>query len=306
MTLVYLPEPAADGPTAYHIRFGSRPGGPATEFDGPMAALLARVRRGSTDPLALEVAEITKQFLEALELLDETDLAAESDFVKLATALLRIKARRMLPRLEPTSMPALEDLLADRSAALREGARYRSLIGHLRERLESRRAVWVRQPTLPPEETADSPDRDPLANDPAAFAGAPLDLLAVVEAFRRVVERARQRPPVRVPQRQVPLARMIRRMEKAVPPGARRDFVEVLLEIVEEQVARPHLVAAFLAVLELTRRGRLVVVQERIFGAISVEGRPGRSALDSRPNGPAASASPAGTGTAAEAGPAAS
>ena len=274
MTFVYLPENAPDGRTAYHIRFGAGSGEAPGEFDGPMELLLRRVRRGRTDPLALEVAAITGRFLEALEGLDETDLAAESDFVKLTTALLRIKARRMLPRLPPATIPVLPDLLADPAAALREGARYLRVSGHLRERLENRRAVWVRPPTPPPEGPPDAADPDPLGTrGPGPGGPPPLDLFAVVEAFRRVVERARSRPPVPVPQRQVPLSRMIRRMAEAVPPGTRRDFVEVLLEVVEERVSRPHLVAAFLAVLELTRRGRLVVLQEEMFGPISVEGR---------------------------------
>ena len=99
-----------------------------------------------------------------------------------------------------------------------------------------------------------------------------VDLFAVVEAFRRVVVRARSRPSVPLPERRVSMAVLIRRIERAVPPGGDQDFEDLLFEVIEGNVDRATLVAAFLAVLELARRRRISVGQSENFGPIRIAG----------------------------------
>ena len=106
------------------------------------------VREGQADPLRIEIASITRQYLETLELLEMLDLRVGSEFLKMATALLRIKARRLLPRPAPSSVGAEADPLAELEDRLRDYARYRDAARKLRESLEARRSVWVREPTL--------------------------------------------------------------------------------------------------------------------------------------------------------------
>ncbi len=267
---LYLSETAGTA-ADFHLRFGDRGADPRRAFDGPLEALLRRVRRGSADPLELEVSAITGQFLDLLEAIGEADLRAESEFVKLATALLRLKARRMLPELAPSEAAALDESLAQLEARLAEIALYRGAVGALRKRLEERRDVWVRPLPTPPISTDDAA---PAAARP--FAG--VDLVDVVEAFRRVVERARSRPPVPVPERRVSLRRLIQRMDRALAPGRRCLLEDLVAELLDGAAERAELVAAFLAVLELVRRGRIAVFQEQIFAPIEVEGKPAGAA----------------------------
>jgi len=65
----------------------------------------------------------------------------------------------------------------------------------------------------------------------------------------------------------------MRRIEEAVPPGARRDFEELLEAILLGQLERSAFIAAFLAVLELARGRRVSVVQDLDFGPIWIVGR---------------------------------
>ena len=68
------------------------------------------------------------------------------------------------------------------------------------------------------------------------------------------------------------MAVLIRRIETAVPPGFEQDFEELLFEVIEGNVDRGTLVAAFLAVLELARRRRISVGQDETFGPIRIAG----------------------------------
>ena len=227
------------------------------------------VREGEADPLRIEIGSITRQYLETLELFELLDLQVGSEFLKLATALLRIKARRLLPRRAPPGAGEDGDPIDALEDRLRDYARYQAAARRLRENLEARRSVWVREPSL-----------SLIAEKPAGAgeeaAGAPelldVDLFAVMEAFRRVVVRARSRPRVRLPERRVSMAVVIRRIEEAVPPGTEQDFEALLFEVIEGSVDRATLVAAFLAVLELARRRRISVGQGEVFGPIRVAG----------------------------------
>jgi len=269
--VLYQPETELGTPgQGFRIRFDGGEDSPAEAgFDGPLELLLRMVREGQADPLRIEIASITRQYLETLELLEMLDLRVGSEFLKMATALLRIKARRLLPRPVPAGAGTEADPLADLEDRLRDYARYRDAARKLKESLEARRSVWVREPALGLVESE-------VANG-GSVSAAPetllqVDLFAVVEAFRRVVVRARARPQVPLPERRISMAVLIRRIETAVPPGAEQDFEELLFEVIEGSVDRGTLVAAFLAILELARRRRISVGQDENFGPIRIAG----------------------------------
>ena len=266
-------DPEADGPAAVAWRIRLAPGaGVERGFDGPLELLLRMARDGRADPLRIRIAPVTRQYLEALEVMELLDLEVGSEFLKLATALLRIKAHRLVPRPVPPPSTAEDDPLARLEARLAEYARYRAAATRLRESLEGRRSVWSRPPLelLPIEDEADP------ASPVLGAQGAPLDLFAVVEAFRRVVARARARPAPPLPRRTIPVAELQTRFEAALPPGTVRDFEELLLDFIGPHLAgpaaRPALVAAFLALLELARQGRVSVLQNEAFGPIRIVG----------------------------------
>ena len=268
--VLYQPDTGFGGPgPGFHIRFDGGADAPAEAgFDGPLELLLRMVREGQVDPLRIEIASITRQYLETLELLEMLDLRVGSEFLKMATALLRIKARRLLPRPAPTVSGTDADPLAELEDRLRDYARYRSAARQLRESLEARRSVWVRQPSLGfVEDDTESDSEAAGAQDLLR-----VDLFAVVEAFRRVVVRARSRPAVPLPERRVSMKVLLQRIERAVPPGAEHNFEDLLFEVIQGNVDRATLVAAFLAVLELARRRRISVGQEENFGPILIAG----------------------------------
>ena len=269
--VLYQPETELGTPgQGFRIRFDGGEDSPAEAgFDGPLELLLRMVREGQADPLRIEIASITRQYLETLELLEMLDLRVGSEFLKMATALLRIKARRLLPRPVPAGAGTEADPLADLEDRLRDYARYRDAARKLKESLEARRSVWVREPALGLVES-EAANGDSVSAEPETLLQ--VDLFAVVEAFRRVVVRARARPQVPLPERRISMAVLIRRIETAVPPGVEQDFEELLFEVIEGSVDRGTLVAAFLAILELARRRRISVGQDENFGPIRIAG----------------------------------
>lgn len=67
-------------------------------FEGPLDLLLFFIKRDELDIYDIPISYITKQFLEYVNLLEELDLDVASEFILMASMLMSIKAKMMLPR----------------------------------------------------------------------------------------------------------------------------------------------------------------------------------------------------------------
>lgn len=70
-------------------------------FEGPLDLLLFFIRRDELDIYDIPISYITNQFLEYITLMEELDLDVASEFILMASMLMSIKAKMMLPQ-EPT------------------------------------------------------------------------------------------------------------------------------------------------------------------------------------------------------------
>ncbi|MTI88858.1 MAG: hypothetical protein FH748_12905 [Balneolaceae bacterium] len=69
-------------------------------FEGPLDLLLFFIKRDELDIYDIPISYITKEFLEYVHLLEELDLDVASEFILMASMLMAIKAKMMLPREE--------------------------------------------------------------------------------------------------------------------------------------------------------------------------------------------------------------
>lgn len=67
-------------------------------FEGPLDLLLFFIKRDELDIHDIPISYITQQFLEYIHLLEELDLDVASEFIYMASVLMAIKAKMMLPR----------------------------------------------------------------------------------------------------------------------------------------------------------------------------------------------------------------
>jgi len=68
-------------------------------FEGPLDLLLYLIRRQNLDILDIRVANITKQYVEYIELMQCANLELAGDYLEMAAILTEIKSRMLLPRL---------------------------------------------------------------------------------------------------------------------------------------------------------------------------------------------------------------
>lgn len=69
-------------------------------FEGPLDLLLFFIKRDELDIYDIPISYITEQFLDYIHFLDELDLSIASEFIYMASTLMAIKAKMMLPREE--------------------------------------------------------------------------------------------------------------------------------------------------------------------------------------------------------------
>src|SRR6058998_3051887 len=165
-------------------------------FAGPLDLLLHLIKKNEVNIHDIPIAMITAQYLDAIGLMQELNLDVAGEFLVMAATLIHIKSKMLLPR--PETAAGIEGEEEDpRDALVRrllEHQKYKAAAGLLHEREQVRAAQWLR-----PDERV------------AAIAGddyepeLEVDLFSLLTAFQAVVDRAKQRPKVLLPQAQLPI-----------------------------------------------------------------------------------------------------
>ncbi len=231
-------------------------------FDGPLDLLLTLIRRQCLDITTVALAQVTGQYLTYLANLEEIDSGALASFCEVASTLLLIKSRALLPASGPSVSEAEEDVdameLVERLRAYRQLHRVAEELGR-RERAGLR--VYTRvagppelAPALPPGEV-------------------PVDVL--VSAFEAAL--AQVGPPAEAPgdpslqPHAVQLADRLVQLRQLILERGRITFLQALGD---GRGDREFIIVSFLAVLELLRLRWLRAIQDELFGEIALELHP--------------------------------
>jgi len=230
------------------------------QFSGPMELLLHLLDEEELSVEGVQVARICDRYLAHLESLDKIDIDAAGEFLLMASTLMRMKSRSLLP---PEEQVLEDEELDPRFELVRQLIEYRRF-RRAAESLDLRAAEaalrFVRgmRPEvldLPPVPLEEAPI-EPTSADRlfAAFSR----LMRETDAGGYVVARD-----------DTPLEQHVLRLERILAPGMRATFSELFAE----RKTRAYAIGVFLALLELLKRGRIAVEQSQEFGEIWVEGR---------------------------------
>lgn len=219
-------------------------------FSGPLEALLNLIEERKLSISQVSLAEVTDAYLAYVEKLPQLPLGETAQFVLVASTLLLIKSRTLLPSLSLTeeereSVQELERRLA-RYALIRKAER-------------GLRKEWGKQPLL-------FAKRAPIT--PAVFSPAESSLTVIAEAARRLVSilpkgdvlaKAAIAPVLA-------LEDVIVNLKKRLSSAFKTSFSELT-----RSRGRDETIVYFLATLELVRAGSISVTQERLFEEMILE-----------------------------------
>jgi len=231
------------------------------QFSGPMELLLHLLDQEELSVEGIQVSRICDRYLEHLSGMAKIDIDAAGEFLLMASTLMRMKSRSLLP--------PEEQLLDDNEELDPRFELVRQLIEYRRfrraaESLDLRAAeAALRFARGMRPEILDLPPV-PLEDAPIEATGAD----RLFAAFARMLRETSLGGYV-VARDDTPLEAHVLRLERILAPGQRATFAELFAE----RRTKAYAIGVFLALLELLKRGRIAVEQAEDFGEIWIEGR---------------------------------
>jgi segregation and condensation protein A len=222
-------------------------------YEGPLDLLLHLVKRAELAPQDVTARIITEQYLEHLNLMEQLNLDIAGEYLVMAATLLLIKSFALLPHPQAADADEGDELKRDLVERLLEYQRYREAAAKLGERALLGRDVFAAPRQAAPEETeASAPYR--------------VTIFDLVNAMAAVLKRLGDRTPRRIELRDIPVAQCIPRILAAIGASERIEFSTLFDDLAD----RPLVIATFMALLELIRRGAVRAWQDERHGPIQL------------------------------------
>ena len=233
-------------------------------FQGPLDLLLYLIKRQNIDIVAIPIAEITKQYTQYIELMQDMRLELAGEYLVMAATLAEIKSRMLLPRPVSDEDGEEEDPRAELVRRLQEYERYKKAAEDLDElpRLE--------RDTFPAE--AEMCERKTVRMMPD------VTLKELLVSFREVLTRAEMYAHHHV---QFETLSVRQRMSDVLASLEAQEFKE-FVGLFDPEEGRMGVVVTFIAILELIKESLVEIVQAEPFAPIHVKAR---AQADPEPSG---------------------
>ncbi|MEO0074497.1 MAG: segregation/condensation protein A [candidate division WOR-3 bacterium] len=216
-------------------------------FSGPIELLLFLVRKNELDIFDIPLKQITEDYLNFLNSALEFNVELSSDFLLMATVLLRLKVLRLLPSLAPTEeLPPTKLSLEE---IVNEYKKYVSVANILSD-LENKRAQLFPRRSQIWEASDDSQE----------------DVYLLISAFQQLLSKNLPRPSIEIPIPEIKLEDKLNELRTALVENKKINFQE----ITKHAQSLIEIIVIFIALLELIRLGEVKVFQATEFSDILI------------------------------------
>ncbi len=213
------------------------------EFEGPLDLLLFLIQRDEVDIFDIPIARITDEYLAHVRQMAHVDLNGVAEFLYLASLLVSIKVRMLLPQPEADSEEELIDPRQELVARLLEYQRYKEAAHKLVDQ-QAQRAVFFTRGQASASEFAEGSET--LVNT---------TVYDLISALRRVLTDAPEEPVLAIDSAGYSVEKQRRYVLQAVENSSGVAFTTLV-----HLRSRKFVIATFLAILEMVQRGQLVIL----------------------------------------------
>ncbi len=226
-------------------------------YDGPMDLLLDLIRKQNIDIYDIPIGRITAQFLEYTHHLKSTDVDAAGEFIYMASLLIHIKSKVLLPR-DPSDLVGVdaEDPRRELVERLLEHERFKSAAQMLMQKQQVEEATWS------------NPGIREFKEDSGSDQEIAADTVDLVRVFQDILARLRSRPVLNVDEESVTVAQMIDYVKRRLLMEDRAVSLRRLLHNTHTERA---VICMFLALLELVRLQAVLLHQPNQLGDILIK-----------------------------------
>lgn len=231
----------------------------AKVYDGPLDLLLDLVRKQDIDIYDIPIAKITAQYLGYVESLKQLDVDIAAEFIYMASLLIHIKSKMLLPRDPDAPAGEQEDPREELVQRLLEHEKFKNAAQMLLQKQQIEDAV-VSNPSM-------KEFKDAEGTEPELAA----DVVDLVRTFQQILERAKARPILQVDEETVTVGQMIEYFRRRL---LMEDQPIRLKRLLQHITSRHALISSFLAMLELVRLQAILLRQEKVFGEVLIKKHP--------------------------------
>jgi len=224
------------------------------QFEGPLDLLLYLIRKQNLDILEVNVAEITIQYMQYVDLMQTVHLELAGEYLVMAAMLAEIKSRILLPRPE-TEDEEEEDPRAELIRRLQDYERFKKAAEDLEEYPRLGRDIFEVE-IKPPEYNAEKTHPD-------------VDFKDLILAFSDILHRSEMFTEHEVHREKL----STRERMSQILAGFNDDSFVPFTQLFTPEEGRAGVVVTFLAMLELIKEQLVEIVQNELFGAIHVKAK---------------------------------
>lgn len=220
-------------------------------FEGPLDLLLFFIKRDELNIYDIPISKITKEFLEYVSLIKMLDLEIAGDFILMASTLMHIKVRMLLPR-EVDEKGEEIDPRAELVTALLEYKKYKEMSEELSFFESNQRKVSFRgNYSVDPKESYS--EYDVLLKD--------ISIYDLAKTFKKIIEGIKEEPVHEVITVNITIDEQIDHILNLIDEKLEIGFLE-LIEGMREKI---RIVVTFVALLELTKMGKIGIKPTKDF-----------------------------------------
>lgn len=234
-------------------------------FEGPLDLLLHLIDKNKIDIYDIPIVEITEQYMDYIQQMQQEDLNIMSEFMVMAATLLDIKCKMLLPR-EVNEEGEEADPREELVQKLLEYKMYKYMSYELRDRMTDASRCVYKKNTMPKEvlEYRQPVEVEELIGD--------LTLAKLQEIYRSIIKKQEDKlDPIRskfgkIEKEEVSLEDKMTDLYKYAVSHKQFSFRRLL----EKQSSKIQVIVTFLAILELMKMGVIQIRQEQLFADIEI------------------------------------
>ena len=230
-------------------------------FEGPLDLLLYLIKKEEVDIYEVNLTELATQFIEYIELMRLLDLDIAGEFLVMASTLMYIKSRELLPvdeQVTPEGEDEADDPRWELIRQLVEYKKFKDAAAQLQTLEFRQEQIYPRLPCKPEFEAPEPPRAN-------------VSIFELLNAVNSVLKRINQREDLReIFEDKWTVSEKIEDLRKAINEQSRIKFSTIFASA----SSRTEVVVTFLALLELIRLKQIVAVQMEAFGEIEIEKAP--------------------------------
>lgn len=229
------------------------------DFEGPLDLLLHLIKESKMDIMNIEIELITKQYMDFLDSQEKMNLEVSSEYLVLASELLEIKSRLLLPnnKVDENGEEVVEDPREELVNRLLEYQTYKNITSLLQEKELLRKDIYTK-----------SPENIKNYIDERTEIHADVTLDDLLAAFQRYYQRKIDNKPLntKVTVNEISVSSRRHDIKNILETKRRVSFFELF-----PVVSKEYVVATFLAILEMCKNNEITIVQNDTFDDIVCE-----------------------------------